>query len=211
MLISQKNLKPGSDIVAKERLRQQIEFIVEIDKLKHVLRRNLVIDGSRRENDAEHSWHLAVMACLLQEYVEEPVDLTRVLKMVLLHDLVEIDAGDVFCYDDQAHIGKAAREAQAAERLYGLLPEDQAQEYLDIWREFEEHRTPEAKFAACLDRLQPILQNYHTQGGTWVEYKVPLAKVRKRLEPIKEASVELGEFVEELICDALAEGFLEEE
>lgn len=197
--------------MAKERLRQQIEFIVEIDKLKQVLRRNLVMDGSRRENDAEHSWHLAVMACLLHEYVDEPVDLTRVLKMVLLHDLVEIDAGDVFCYDDEAHAGKAEREAQAAERLYGLLPADQAEEYMQIWREFEERRTPEAKFAVCLDRLQPILQNYYTQGGTWVEYGVPLAKVEKRLEPIKRASAELGEFVDELILDAIAKGYLEEE
>jgi putative hydrolase of HD superfamily len=196
--------------VANARLRQQLEFIVEIDKLKQVFRQNLLIDGSRRENDAEHSWHLAVMACILQEYVDEPVDLVRVLKMVLLHDLVEVDAGDAFCYDEAANLNKSAREAAAAERIYALLPEDQRAEYLGIWQEFEERRTPEARFAACLDRLQPMLHNYYTYGGTWVEHNVPLAKVKKRLEPIREASAELGEFAEELIRDAVARGYLHE-
>lgn len=191
-----------------ERLRRQIEFIVEADRLKQVFRQNLIADGSRRENDAEHSWHLAVMACLLQEYVDEPVDLLRVLKMVLLHDLVEIDAGDAFCYDDAANVGKAEREEAAAERLYGILPEGQRDEYMGLWREFEEGRTPEARFAICLDRLQPILQNYHTQGGTWVEHKVPLAKVRKRLGPIKDASTALAAVAEELIRDAVSRGYL---
>ncbi len=196
--------------MAKARLHQQLAFIVEIDKLKQVFRQNLIVDGSRRENDAEHSWHLAVMACLLQEYVDEPVDLVRVLKMVLLHDLVEVDAGDVFCYDDEANINKAERERVAAERIYSLLPEDQREEYLGLWLEFEEHRTPEARFAVCLDRLQPILQNYHTGGGTWVAHRVPLTKVMKRLAPIKDASVELGEFAEDLIREAIARGYLTE-
>lgn len=197
--------------MVKDRLRQQLEFIAEIDKLKQVFRQNLIMDGSRRENDVEHSWHLAVMACLLQEYVNEPVDLVRVLKMVLLHDLVEVDAGDTFCYDDQGQLDKADREEKAAERIYRLLPPDQGQEYLEIWREFEERRTPEACFAVCLDRLQPLLQNYHTQGGTWVEHGVPLAKVKQRIEAIKAASTELGQFVEELLADAVTKGYLEED
>ncbi len=193
------------------RLRQQIEFIVEIDKLKQVFRQNLLMDGSRRENDVEHSWHLAVIACILQEYVDEPVDLVRVLKMVLLHDLVEVDAGDTFCYDEEAGLDKEQREKAAADRIYSLLPEDQREEYLGLWQEFEGRRTPEARFAVCLDRLQPMLHNYYTQGGTWVKYRVPLSKVQERMRPVKEASAELGEFLEELIAHAMAQGFLEEE
>lgn len=193
------------------RLRQQMDFIVEIDKLKQVFRQNLLMDGSRRENDAEHSWHLAVMACLLEEYADEPVDLVRVLKMVLLHDLVEIDAGDTFCYDEEAGLDKAEREKAAAERIYTLLPEDQRDEYLALWQEFEERRTPEARFAICLDRLQPMLHNYLTQGGTWVKYRVPLTKVRERMEEVKAASTVLGDFLEELIADAVAQGFLKDE
>ena len=191
-----------------ERLRQQINFVMEIDKLKHIYRQNLVADGSRRENDVEHSWHLAVMALLLQEYTVEPVDITKVMKMVLLHDLVEIDAGDTFCYDAQAGLDKREREEAAADRLYGLLPPDQEEELRALWEEFEARETPEAKFAACLDRLQPLLNNYHTNGGTWRIHDVSNTQVRKRMEPVGESSPTLAAYMEALVEDAIAQGIL---
>ncbi|NMB02786.1 MAG: HD domain-containing protein [Firmicutes bacterium] len=194
-----------------ERLKQQINFIMEIDKLKHIYRQNLVVDGSRRENDVEHSWHLAVMAMLLQEYSLEPVDLIKVIKMVLLHDLVEIDAGDTFCYDPQAGLDKEERETKAADRLYSLLPSDQATELRALWEEFEAKQTAEAKFAACLDRLQPFLNNYYTEGGTWRIHDVPSHKVQKRLAEVGECAPVLGELVDLFIQDAIAQGFLREE
>ena len=191
-----------------ERLKQQLDFVMEIDKLKHIYRQNLVADGSRRENDVEHSWHLAVMAVLLQEYSAEPVDLLKVIKMVLLHDLVEIDAGDTFCYDPEAGLDKEERELKAAERLYGLLPPDQGGELRALWDEFEAGKSPEARFAICLDRLQPFLNNYHTEGGTWRRHNVVSSQVRKRMAPVGECSPELGELVESLIEDAIAQGLL---
>lgn len=192
------------------RLQQQIEFIMEIDKLKHIYRQNLVADGSRRENDVEHSWHLAVMAILLQEYASEPVDLTKVMKMVLLHDLVEIDAGDTFCYDPEAGLDKREREEKAADRLYSLLPEDQGRELRELWEEFEAKATPEAKFAACLDRLQPFLNNYHTEGGTWREHNVPASQVRTRMAAVGESAPELGTLVDKLLEEAIDQGILKE-
>ena len=149
----------------RERLLKQIRFIVEIDKLKQVYRQNVVIGTSRNENDAEHSWHLAVMAVLLSEYAaERELDILRVIKMLVIHDLVEIDAGDTFCYDEKALEDKAYREQRAAERLFNILPSDQAREIMGLWREFEEMKTPEARFAACLDRIQPLILNYNTGG-----------------------------------------------
>ena len=151
-----------------DRLRKQIEFIVEIDKLKHVLRQSALIHDRRRENDAEHSWHLGVMAMLLAEYVrEDSVDILKVMKMVLIHDLVEIDAGDTFAYDELGYEDKEERELQAAERIFSLLPSDQAGKMWELWQEFEEKQTPEARFAASLDRLQPLLLNYQHQGAYW--------------------------------------------
>lgn len=191
-----------------KRLEQQIGFILEIDKLKHIYRQNLVVDGSRRENDVEHSWHLAVMALLLYEYAAESIDVNKVIKMVLFHDLVEIDAGDTFCYDAQAGLDKEERETKAAERLYGLLPSDQAEELLELWQEFEAKKTPEAKFAACLDRLQPLLNNYHTEGGTWRMHDVASSQVKKRMEAVGESSPILGDFVGTIIEDAIAQGIL---
>jgi len=148
------------------RLLQQMQFVVEIDKLKRVLRQTLLTDGSRRENSAEHSWHIALMAILLSEYATEPIDILRVVKMLLLHDLVEIDAGDTFCYDDRGHESKAEREMQAADRLFSLLPPDQASEFRALWDEFEAQETADAQFASTLDRLQPLLNNHQTQGHT---------------------------------------------
>lgn len=191
-----------------ERLKQQIDFVMEIDKLKHIYRQNLVADGSRRENDVEHSWHLAIMAVLLREYTPVAVDLTKVMKMVLLHDLVEIDAGDTFAYDAEAGFDKEEREKAAADRLYGLLPPDQEAEFRALWEEFEAKESPEAKFATCLDRMQPLLNNYHTEGGTWQTHDVRSAAVRKRMEPVGEGAPKLGEYVEMLIEDAIVQGIL---
>lgn len=193
------------------RLNQQLQFVVEIDKLKHVLRQTLLIDQSRRENDAEHSWHLAMMAIVLSEYAAQEVDLVRVLKMVLIHDLVEIDAGDTFCYDEQGIATQADRERQAADRIFGLLPSDQEAELRSLWEEFEEKQSSDASFAAAIDRIQPVLHNYYTQGGTWKKAGVTADKVRKRIAPIAQAAPVLAQFIDELIQDAIEKGYLEAE
>ncbi len=200
----------GSVPRAPGRLAQQLGFIREIDRLKLVLRRTLLMDGTRYENDAEHSWHLAVMAILLREHANTPdVDVGRVVKMVLVHDIVEIDAGDTYCYDDAGNRGKVAREQVAAARLFGLLPEDQRQEFQALWEEFESRVTPEAKFAAALDRVQPLMHNYYTGGVVWKQHGVNSAKVQDRNRHVGEGSLALWEFAEELIRDAVARGYLE--
>ncbi|NLJ41522.1 MAG: HD domain-containing protein [Clostridiales bacterium] len=194
----------------KERLRKQIEFIEEVDKLKQIYRQTLLMDGSRNENDAEHSWHLALMAMVLYEYSpKNDLDITKVLKMLLVHDLVEIYAGDTFCYDEKGNLDKAGRELTAADRLYSILPLDQGQEFRALWEEFEERKTPEALFASSLDRLQPLLCNYNTQGHTWVKYDIKSDKVFDRTSPIKEGAPGLWELVEEIVEDAIDKGFLE--
>lgn len=191
-----------------ERLQKQIDFVLEIDKLKHIYRQTLLLDSSRRENDAEHSWHLGLMAIVLAEYAVSPLDLSKVLKMVLIHDLVEIDAGDTFCYDAHASEDKAERELKAAKRLFGLLPEDQAEEFFSLWQEFEARESYEAKFAACLDRLQPFLHNYHTEGGTWRIHDVASGQVKQRMAAVEEGSPVLASYVAELLEDAIAQGIL---
>jgi putative hydrolase of HD superfamily len=171
-----------------ERLRQQLDFIVEIDRLKTILRQTVLTDGSRRENTAEHSWHLAVMALLLSEYAEGEIDLLRAVKMVLVHDIVEIDAGDTFCYDAEANTDKAQREARAADRLFGLLPADQKGELRQLWDEFEARESMEARFANALDRMQPILQNLATGGHSWRVHGIRKEQVIERNHPIAEGS-----------------------
>jgi putative hydrolase of HD superfamily len=192
-----------------DRLEEQMEFIVEIDKVKRVLRRTLVTGASRRENDAEHSWHLAVMALVLAEHASGAnLDLLRVLKMVLLHDLVEIDAGDTYCYDTGAAEGKLERETRAAERIFGLLPEDQAREFKELWDEFEAGRTPESRFANAMDRLQPLLLNYHTAGRSWQEHGVRSGQVLERNMPISAGSPALWAYAGSLISEAVEKGML---
>ncbi len=191
-----------------ERLKQQIEFIVEIDKLKQVYRQTVLMDKSRNENDAEHSWHLGMLAIILKEYTKAPVDLEKVLKMVLVHDLVEIDAGDTFCYDAQANLDKADREEMAADRIFALLPQDQCDQIRALWDEFEARSTPEARFAAALDRLQPLIHNYHTDGHTWKQGNVTSDKVIARNEHIKECAPDLWIFVQEMIEDAISKDML---
>ena len=194
----------------KNRLQQQIQFIREIDNLKHVLRRTRLFNNSRFENDAEHSWHLAVMAIALSEYSNEPIDLNRVIKMVLVHDITEIDAGDTFLYDDIRDSSTVQKEAEGAKRIFGLLPKEQEDEFTRIWQEFEKGETPESKFAAAIDRLEPLLQNYFTQGYTWKKHRIHKAQVVNKNEPIiSKGSSVLWEFALDLIEKAVSEGYLE--
>jgi len=169
-----------------DRLTQQIRFIAEIDKLKSVLRQSILVSGERQENSAEHSWHVATMAILLAEHAGEPVDVGRVIKMLLVHDIVEVDAGDTYCYDDEAVLGQADREQEAADRLFGMLPADQAAELHALRQEFDGRSTPEARFAAALDRLMPLLHNYHSQGKSWQEHHVTRGQVLARCGPIRD-------------------------
>jgi len=168
-------------------LARQLAFLAEIDRLKGVLRQTTLIDQSRRENSAEHSWHLALAALVLAEHAPQGADVGRVVRMVLVHDLVEIDAGDAFAYDAAANVGKDERERLAAERLFGLLPPDQGAELRALWEEFERADTPDAAFAVALDRLQPLLVNHHGGGGSWTRHGITRAQVLARMAPIERA------------------------
>lgn len=194
------------------RLQQQIAFILEIDKLKKIMRRAPLLDKSRTENSAEHSWHLAMMVMVLAEYAEPGVNINRILRMLLIHDLVEIDAGDTFLYDEspKAHL-KAERELKAAQRLYGLLPNDLGSELMTLWKEFEERKTADAKFAAGIDRLQPLLHNYFTGGGAWSTHGITANKVLSNKQVIQNASQSLWEFAQLLINDAVKREYLQKE
>lgn len=194
----------------KERLFQQVEFLVETDKLKTILRQTHLIHQDRRENDAEHSWHLALAAMVLAEHANQEIDLPKVIKMVLVHDLVEIDAGDTFCYDYEGAKDKVQREEVAARRIFGLLPKDQAGEFRTLWDEFEERETPEARFAAALDRFQPVLHNLHTGGGTWKRYGITREQVEERSSPMAQGSDQLWQYVSGLMDEAVASGMMKE-
>ena len=194
---------------ADDSLERQIRFVIETDRLKTVTRQSRITDGSRRENSAEHSWHLAVMALALAGHAPPGTDLGRVLAMLVLHDVVEIDAGDLFLYSDsaaQARQGEAERAA--ADRIFALLPAPQAERVRALWDEFEERRTPEARFARALDRLQPMLLNMRTAGGTWVAHGVTLEQVLAKVELIEDGSASLGRYAREMIAAAVAQGFL---
>jgi putative hydrolase of HD superfamily len=166
---------------------RQLAFLVEVDRLKSVLRQTPLCDGSRRENSAEHSWHLALAAVVLAEHARDGVDVARVVRMTLVHDVVEIDAGDTFAYDAAAHAGKEDRERAAADRLFGTLPSEQAAELRALWDEFEAQETPEARYANALDRLQPLLNNHHAGGGSWRAHGVTRDQVLRRMRPIERA------------------------
>ena len=191
-----------------DRLEQQIAFIVEIDRLKTVIRQNYLADGSRRENTAEHSWHVTLMAMILSEHAAEPVDRARVLELLLVHDLVEIDAGDTFAYDSVGEQSKAAREQAAAERIFGLLPAAQAERLRAAWDEYEASETPEARFALSLDRLMPMIHNSLTEGRAWQANGVTADKVRHRAESISRGAPALGALANKLIDSSVAAGFL---
>lgn len=190
------------------RLERQLAFIQELDRLKGVLRQTRVLDGARQENSAEHSWHLALCAVLLGEHAPAGTDLLRVLKMVLVHDVVEIDAGDAFCYDAAANLGKEERERRAAARIFGLLPADLGEELRALWTEFEAGATPDARFAVALDRLQPLLLNFSGQGGSWRHHAVTHDRVLVRMAPIHEGAPTLWPVVLRLLDEAVARGYL---
>lgn len=190
------------------RLRKQLDFVAEIDKVKRIYRQTYLMDRSRFENDAEHSWHLAVMAMILCEYANSKVNLLRVLKMVLIHDIVEIDAGDTFCYSRARAGGTLKKEARAAKRIFGLLPRGQAREMRRLWEEFEARKTRDAVFAAALDRLHPVLHNYRTRGAAWRKHGVIAEQVRARNSHIDDGSRRLWRFVKDLIDSAVRLGYL---
>ncbi|MDD3839156.1 MAG: HD domain-containing protein [Clostridia bacterium] len=196
-------------VVEFSRFLRQIEFIAEIDKLKEIYRQNVKINSLERENDAEHSWHMAVMVVLLKEYfIDQDVDILKVIKMVLVHDLVEIDAGDTFCYDEKGNQDKAERENKAAQRIFNILPEDQADELWKLWREFEEMKTPEARFAACMDRFQPFILNSRTEGHTWQKPGVNSRKLLKRVGVLEQNAPVLWEYVNSRIEEFIDKGYL---
>lgn len=195
-----------------DRLSGQISFLVEIDKLKGVLRKTFLMDKSRLENTAEHSWHVSLMAIVLQEHANNPaINLNHVIQMLLLHDLVEIDAGDTFAYDTQGYLDKEEREQAAANRLFGLLPEDQRGEWIVLWREFEDGDTYEAQYAAAIDRLQPVIHNYYTGGVSWKSNGIVRSQVLKRLAPVRQVSEALWEFSLAIIQSSIEQGILLED
>jgi len=195
----------------RDRFRQQIEFILEVDKLKNVLRKTILMDRSRRENSAEHSWHIALSVLILSEYAKDSdVDLFQVMKILLVHDLIEIDAGDTYCYDDQGRKDQTRREKKAADRIFNLLPADQARTLRELWDEFEERKTPESRFANALDRLQPFLHNYFTEGQIWQENNIKSAQVKSRMHPVDDGAPVLWNYVSSLIDDGVKKGFLGE-
>ncbi|RKS06401.1 putative hydrolase of HD superfamily [Nocardiopsis sp. Huas11] len=193
--------------VDNERLNAQLRFLLEADKLKRVLRRNLLVDGSRRENSAEHSWHLALSARTFAEYAPEGTDIDRVTEMLVVHDIVEIDAGDTFVFDQVNAETQAERERAAADRLFPLLPEDQAARARELWEEFEARTTPEARFARAVDRLAPMLANWHNEGGTWLRFGVTRAEVMAKVKMIAEGSEALGSYATALVDDADRRGY----
>lgn len=190
-----------------ERLRSQLRFMIEIDRLKTILRRNHTT-AMRRENTAEHCWHITLFALILAEYSNEHVDIGRVLKMLLIHDIVEIDAGDTFVYDTKGAIDKAEREQKAADRIFGILPDDQRDELRALWDEFESRNTPESKFAAALDRLNPMLLNIYSEGKTWRDHSISKQQALSHNKHMAEGSEELWHFAEQLIEFAVENGYL---
>jgi putative hydrolase of HD superfamily len=176
---------PGQD--SELRIEQQLAFLVEADKLKNILRRTLLTDESRQENSAEHSWHLALTAMVLEEYASAPVNMAKVLRMLIVHDVVEIDAGDTFAFDAAGNATKEERERRSADRVFGLLPTGLREELRGLWEEFDTAATPEARFANAVDRIQPFLQNRETQGGSWRIHNLSRAQVLARMDPIRTA------------------------
>ncbi len=189
-------------------LLKQIQFIKEIDKIKYIQRRTCLLNSDRPENDAEHSWHLALMAIALSEHANKPVDILKVIKMVLIHDIVEIDSGDVFVYDKSKSHKNTEEEFAAAKRIFGLLPENQAKELIDLWKEFEDGETDDAKFAKSLDKLEPLLQNFSNNGGTWDKYNVTYNEVYTQKKSINKGSDTLWEYAEILLNESVDKGIL---
>jgi len=193
-----------------DRIQKQLNFIKEIDKMKNILRMTLVSETRRRENDAEHSWHLAMMALLLEEYAVRPVDIAHVIKMSLVHDLVEIYAGDTFAYDIKGNIDKEERENKAADLLFSILPKDQEELMFSLWREFDAMQTDNSLFANALDRLQPFLSNVMTEGHTWKIGHVTKEKILWRMDPIRIATPALWQYLLDMIDELEKKGYISE-
>lgn len=198
--------------MAEDRLKKQFDFFREIDKEKFIGRQTYLTDGVRKENDAEHAWHMAVMTVLLSEYANEKIDVLKTVMMLLIHDLVEIDAGDTYAYDEEAKKTQCAREEKAAQRIFGLLPDEQGEKLLALWEEFEAYETPEAKFAHTMDNIQPIMLNDATDGKAWMEHGVHLSQILGRNKKTAEGSKELWEYAyQNLIAPNLEKGRIREE
>jgi len=192
-----------------DRLRRQIDFIVEVDRAKQILRRSRITGGSRYENDGEHMWHVALAAMVLSEHADTSLDVGRAVRMLLVHDLVEIDAGDAFLYDKDARAAKDQAERAAADRIFAILPDDQRDDFRALWEEFESKETPEALFATAVDRLLPMLLNHATSGSTWQEYAITSDMVVDvNCPPIGASSAVLLQFARQLIDESVAKGFL---
>lgn len=189
--------KPEESKGKKERMEKQFAFLRELDREKQIGRQTYLADGSRLENDAEHAWHMAVMALFLSEYANEEIDLLRTVTMILLHDVVEIDAGDTYAYDEEAKKTQKERELRAADRIFGMLPADQAEKFRVLWDEFEEWETPEAKFAHAMDNVQPLMLNAASGGKSWEEHRVRLEQVLARNRRSEEGSEELWAYARE--------------
>lgn len=177
-----------------QRLEQQVQFCREIDKEKMIKRMTYLTDGASKENDAEHAWHMAVMTLILSEYANEEIDVLKTISMLLIHDIVEIDAGDTFAYDEEAKKSQASREEAAADRIFGMLPPDQQEKFRALWDEFEAGETPEAKFAHTMDNFQPIMLNAAVGGKGWSDWETPLSKIMKRNENTAAGSRELWDY-----------------
>ena len=193
------------------RLEQQIAFLMEIDKVKHIYRQNYLADGTRHENDAEHSWHIALMAVLLKEYAAEEIDVLKVMTMVLIHDLVEIDAGDTYAYDEEGAKSKEKRETAAAERIFGLLPNDQGTYFRALWDEFEEYESTDSRYAHLLDNFQPFLLNDASKGISWVEHGVKKEQIYKRNAKTGTASPIIWEYMKKVIEEHIKKGNIKKE
>ena len=194
-----------------ERMEKQLKFLMEIDKVKNVFRQTWLADGNRKENDAEHSWHLAVAAFLLKEYAAEETDILNVILMVLIHDLVEIDAGDTYAYDAEGAETKRAREEAAADRIFGLLPKDQGMYFRELWEEFERYESADAKYAHLLDNFQPLLLNHESGGLSWREHSVKKSQIYKRNEKIEETSPQVWEKMKEIVEEHVRLGDVKED
>jgi len=201
----------AAGIDAGEALERRIQFALEADRLKGVIRRTRLVDGSRHENSAEHSWQLGLLAMLLADAAPAGVDQARVIRMLLIHDIIEVDAGDTFAFDTTGYMDKADREQAAAARLYGILPAAQGDELRALWEEFETGETPEARFAVALDRFQPLLLNFFGGGGSWREHGITRAQVRRRMAPIEAGAPALWPFVLDVIDQACAQGWVRED
>ena len=195
----------------KNRLEKQVKFILEADKEKNIFRQTRLSNNGRHENDAEHAWHMAMMVYLLKEYANEKIDVSKAMMMCLIHDIVEIDAGDTYAYDSAGLLSQAEREEKAAQRIFGLLPDDQKDEMIQLFHEFEEYKTPEARFARAMDNFQPLILNHSNDGGDWKEHDVSKSKIMNRQSKTGLGSKDLWEYSKEKINELVENGDIKDE